>query len=152
MEQIPKEYIPVLQKAKKYCAAEERCKHDLMQKMDTWNVPQSIRQQIIRILEAENYLSELRYAELYVRSKINQNKWGLLKIESELQRKNLPPEIIQQAVGTIDREQYLQNLQTLIQSKSRELSQHDPETRKRRIASFLLSRGYEPELIENWVV
>jgi len=145
-------YNEFLGKAKKYCAAAEHCKSEVWQKLTAWGAPDDIKTTLINQLEKENYISEKRYADLYVRSKVNQNKWGVLKISSGLHERRIPHEIIVEALKKIDTEQYTKNLQSLILSKSKELKETEPFIRKQKILAFLSARGYEIDLAEKFLI
>lgn len=140
----------ILNKARKYCAADEHCKSEVAVKLAAWGASEETTEAIIRQLEDENFISEKRYAELFARSKINQNKWGVLKIVLELTRKNIPEHIINQALKGIDQNQYIKNLDHLVKTKSNEIKENDPIIRKQKLMAFLSSKGYEPEFLENY--
>ncbi|MBE0638909.1 MAG: RecX family transcriptional regulator [Bacteroidales bacterium] len=139
----------LLNKARKYCAANEHCKSEVAQKLTAWGATQEMTDDIISRLEDENFIAEQRFAELFTRSKINQNKWGVVKIELELERRNIPVQIIRKALSEIDQFQYLKNLEHLVRIKSKELKENDPFIRKQKLMAFLSSKGYEPELLEH---
>jgi len=140
----------LLNRARKYCAAAEHCKSEVAAKLAAWGAADEMIEPIISQLEEENFISEKRYAEFFTRSKINQNKWGLVKIELELLRRAIPEEIINEALQNIDRDKYMKNLEALVSAKSNEIKENDPLIRKQKVLAFLSSKGYEPDLVENY--
>lgn len=144
-------YQILLNKARKYCAANEHCKSEVVVKLTAWGAEDEMIEPVIRQLVEENFISEKRYAEFFTRSKINQNKWGLVKIELELLRRAIPEEIINETLRNFDRDIYMKNLESLALAKSNEIKENDPFIRKQKVLAFLTSKGYEPDLLENYV-
>lgn len=141
----------LLNKARKYCAANEHCRSEVAVKLAGWGAAEEAIEPVINQLELENFISEKRFTELFTRSKINQNKWGIVKIELELQKRNVPEQIICNALREIDRDQYMKNLASLVKAKSEEIKEKDPLIRKQKLMAFLLSKGYEQDLLENYL-
>jgi regulatory protein len=135
------------QKAKRYCAYQERCTSDLKRKLLSWGADPLLTDEIIALLKNENFLSDKRYAALFAISKINQNRWGRLKIEKALQQKDIPHEIIRNAMKETDPGQYEKNIMILIRQKMNEMKETDPLKIRQKILQFMLSKGYEAELI-----
>ena len=73
-------YDEALAKAQRYCAYQERCVEDVKTKMSGWHLKNNQILDIINKLEKEGFLSDRQFAELYVKSKINQKKWGKIKL------------------------------------------------------------------------
>ncbi len=149
--QFDEQLLKMLEKARKYCAAEERCKMAVEEKLISWGVENGNISLIINKLEEENFLSEKRFAELFAHSKVNQNKWGKIKIELELQNRNIPEKIISESIAGIDEEQYLKNFVWLIETKAKEWDDLDPMIRKQKLITFLSAKGYEWDLIEKYI-
>jgi regulatory protein len=135
-----------LAKAKKYCAGQEHCEHDVLLKLYEWG-GHDFSKTITEKLKKEGFISDKRYAELFTRSKINQNKWGRLKIEAALKMKNIPSPIIHEVMENVNEKDYLQNLKTLFLKKGTEIRETDEYAKQQKISLFLMSKGYEPELI-----
>ena len=71
----------ILEKISRYCAVQERCKYDVINKLKSYKANQDELESYIEYLQKNNFLNEERFVELYIRSKINQNDWGPLKIK-----------------------------------------------------------------------
>jgi len=136
-----------LAKARKYCALQERCSSEVKAKLFEWCEDETVREEIFNQLLEEKFLSEFRYAELFTRSKINQKKWGRLKIQFELQQRFVPAEVIEKAFKNIDENQYLENLLYLKLKKEKETNEPDEFKREMKIKAYLATKGYEYEYI-----
>jgi len=135
-----------LAKAERYCAGQEHCEHDVLLKLYEWGV-REFAKSITEKLKKEGFISDKRYAELFTRSKINQNKWGRIKIASALKMKNIPSSTIHEVMEKVNEKDYLNNLKTLFLKKEKEIRETDEYAKQQKISLFLMSKGYEPELI-----
>jgi len=138
-------------RAKRYCAYQERCTADVARKLQSWGADVDQADGIIALLKKENFLSDRRFAEMFVTGKINQNRWGRLKIENALQQKGIPQEVVSRAMEQIDPEQYEKNIAVLISRKINEMKGTDPLKVRQKILQFMLSKGYESELIQKFL-
>jgi regulatory protein len=120
----------------------------LLVKLANWGVEPEKAQTILEHLEDENFLSEKRFAKMYTTSKVNQNKWGKVRIELELMKRNIPEKYISEAINEIDEEKYLKNFNVLVSFKSKESLDLNPLIRKQKIIAFLISKGYEEDYIQ----
>jgi regulatory protein len=136
-----------LAKAQKYCAYQERCSMEVKRKLFTWGLNEHQIGEIISRLESENFLSDKRFTELYVRSKVNQKKWGKLKIEAELRSRNISSATIEEQLAKIDNDVYDANIHQLINNKIKELEGSEPIKIQQKLNQYLLSKGYETEII-----
>jgi regulatory protein len=136
-----------LEKAQSFCAVQERCIFDVRRKMFAWKVPETLHDKILHLLQKENFLSEKRFAVIFARSKVNQNKWGKVKIEAELLKRNIPFNLIREALDEIDPKVYHNNLKALTETKEKQLKEHPPLIRKQKLMAFLTYKGYEGHLV-----
>lgn len=137
-----------LQYAQKYCVALERCPKDVRCKLREKGIAEEQAQKIINKLIKTGYISEQRYAELYVRSKMHQNHWGRIKIKNMLTSKHIPRNYIQKALQTIDEQEYNEILEMLLVKKLNNMTTQDEYQRKYQLKYYLSSHGFEDELIE----
>ena len=78
-----------IDRLKKYCALQDRCKADVIKKMKDWGLLEISRNHILEILIQEEYINETRYAKSFSRGKFKINKWGKIKIREKLRRKGI---------------------------------------------------------------
>ena len=137
----------ILTKAQSYCAYQDRCSAEVIQKLRDWGIDETRIPKIIASLTEDKFLNDRRYAESFVSSKFRLKHWGRNKIAYELRGKKIPSELISDALETIDENEYATTLQTLITKKSKEVKDSDPYRKKQKVASFLISKGFESELV-----
>ena len=131
----------------KYCAKKECCTHDVIAKLEAWDVPEAEREFILQRLVSEIFVDDARYARLYVSEKWILNLWGRIKIVSGLKQKNLDEKIISDALQLIDEKEYLNVLRLLISKKWTETTAENAEEKKRSALMYALNKGFEEELI-----
>lgn len=136
-------------KAEAYCAAAERCITDVKRKLQQWGAPQDCMDEIIRGLVVDNYLSEQRYVDAFVREKHRFNGWGKAKIAQMLRMKQLPSSLIEEAVLHLDKEEYHSALSALLQKKKDGIKARNAYERNGKLIRFALGRGYEMNDIMN---
>jgi hypothetical protein len=78
-----------LPKARNYCARQERCQHQVRDKLYAWEVPTCEIEPIISQLIGEGYLNEARFVEHFAISKFREKSWGRRKIEVALKQKQM---------------------------------------------------------------
>ena len=145
------DYKIALAKATKYCAYQERCHWELERKFKEWNIDEDLCDGIFADLIQQNFLNEERYAIAYVNGKVNIKKWGRNKISHELRKKNISEYLIKKSIDMIDEEKYLLNLQVLIAKKQAVIKGKTEYERNVKLRRYLYSKGYEIELIQNYI-
>lgn len=136
-----------LSKLQRYCAYQERCARDVILKLNELEVHEKLHEKILADLKKENFLNEKRFAKSFVRGKFNLKKWGRVKIENELQQRNIPEKLIKEALQEIDHSEYRQTLKKLLKHHPAKVLNNDPFIRNQKMVKSLASKGFEPELI-----
>jgi regulatory protein len=152
MEKSERVKSPIFLKIAMYCSLAERCKSEVMERVKKEINSADEIDEIIKILEEEGYINELRYATSYVRDKFRFNKWGKIKISYMLQCKRIPSSIITEALTEIDEDAYLETLTDLVLSKSKSIKSSNPSDKKARLYRFAASRGFESDVIRKALI
>ena len=135
----------ILKKVLRYCAYQDRCVQEVRKKLATFDMPDSEKVKILKLLIDEGYLDDERYASTFVRSKIHLKKWGVNKIRMALKMKGISDEIISNALSEIDPEIYREELIKVL--KSKKINETDPYKRRAKLAQYAMQKGYEPGLV-----
>jgi regulatory protein len=135
------------QKLESYCAYQERCHEEVLQKLKSLNmIPQAIDAIIGHLLE-HNFLNEERYSRAFARGKFRIKKWGRRRIVQELKLRGISRYNIEAALKEIDADEYLQTFNNLAEH----LWEISHETvvlkKKKKVLDMLLRKGYESNLI-----
>lgn len=153
MEQKKKQkyYTPkeALIKVAAYCAYQERTQQEVRNKLYTYGLePDDIEELIVR-LGQEKMIDEERYAKAYVRGKYGLKRWGRRKIMQGLKAKGISDYCVKQGLKEIDLEVYEQNLLYLLEKKNQTEKEKNPFTRRQKLSYFLMSKGYESDLVQD---
>ena len=135
----------VLASMQGYCACQERCTDDVRKRLLKEDLSQEDQDRVVRSLLDDGFLDDGRFAKQYVRGKINQNKWGKIKIRYHLQHKGIASAMIEEALSDFSEEDYRNMMAHELQKKTGQLRDGKTE-KKAKLYRFAASRGYEPDL------
>lgn len=136
----------ILLSLESYCAYWERSPKEVTAKANSLGLLPDDREAALEHLIQENFLSEKRYAESYCYGKFTHNKWGKSKIRFQLKGQNIPNEVIEEALDTIDEKNYEHTLSILLKKKAKEIkAPSNPSLERKKLFQFALSRGFEAE-------
>ena len=141
------DYQKALEKAMRYCVYQERCILDVENRLLAWGLVKSHWDKLIDVLIEQDFLNENRYIEDYVRGKFLIKKWGRNKIKAGLLQKKIRGAEVDKQLMKIDEKEYLKTIKYLIESKKALLNQKDDLELRDKLYRYLLSKGYESEII-----
>lgn len=137
-----------LQKAKNICSRQEKCISDINKKLMQWHVNKKDAENIIKSLVKENFINEKRFASLFAKSKLHQNKWGKIKIAYALRHKNIGSNDISSAMAEIDQNEYVEMIEQEIAKKCKWIDANSEHELNAKLLRFAAQRGFEPDLAE----
>ena len=137
----------VLDKMAKYCAYQERCVKDVTDKLRSFDIPQEAKNEILAYLLDNRFVDDERFAKAFVKSKINQNGWGLNKIRFHLIQKGIDKDIIDEALAGTDEETYRQRLIEILKIKAKTVKAENDFDKKRKLAAYAMQKGFEADLV-----
>ena len=142
-----------LDKARRYCAFQERCHSEMRSKLIEWGVYGDKLEEVMADLISENFLNEERFACTFARGKFRMKSWGRNRIVQELRARRVSDYCIRKGLQEIAEEDYLAELERLLRKKWEELSSEpDAFQRRAKLMRFALQRGFEQELISGALV
>ncbi len=140
-----------IKKMEYYCAYQERCHKEVEQKLQTMHmIPEAISY-IVSHLILHNFLNEERFAKAFAMGKFRIKKWGKSRITNELKERNISPYNIKIALGGIQETEYMETLNSLAQKKNASITEKNIWKRRKKLADYLLYRGWESYLVYNVV-
>ena len=145
----PKTYTlaTALQKARKYCAYQERSQQEVRDKFYDLGLHKNEVEQGIAILIEEGFLNEQRFAIAFAGGKFRMRKWGKIKIEMALKQKKVSPNCIRAALNQIPMADYEKTLQKVIRDRTKKVAGSDSIKRNYQLAQYVIGRGFEPDLV-----
>lgn len=127
-------------------AAAECAPADFVRKMHDWGLSEEETAQVMQRLTAEKFVDERRFALAFVKDKLTYARWGRQKIAQALRQKGIGKPLADEALATIDEEQYASTLRELMAAKGRTVKGRSAYERRIKLIRFGLSRGFEQHL------
>jgi regulatory protein len=143
----PSKELDPLEKARRYCAYQERAQQEVRDKLYEWGCHQDEVENIITSLIGDDFLNEERFAKTYCRGKFRMKHWGKVKIKMALKMKRVSEPCINRGLKEIDPDEYIEVMNRLIEERARKTSERNPIKRNYKIANYILSRGFESDLV-----
>jgi regulatory protein len=140
-----------LKRIMQYCSLAERCTHDVVKKLVSWDVLEEDMDEILERLRQEKFLDDTRYAKSFVNDKWRLDQWGKGKIKNSLFQKGFDELQIEHALEVIDQEEYVSGMQILLSKKRNTIKSETEVQQMKKLLSFGQSRGFEDELIWQWL-
>ncbi|MBI3143622.1 MAG: RecX family transcriptional regulator [Bacteroidetes bacterium] len=135
------------EKARRFCAYQERCRFDLESKLYGWGLSTKQVGSVCKLLEEEGFINQERFVQAYVKGKFNQLGWGKIKIANALRTKNVEPAIIEKGLNGLNMLEYESRILQLLQRKQSTLARLPLNEQRRRMYAFALQKGYETDLV-----
>jgi regulatory protein len=133
-----------LQSLMRMCARSERSSGDALRLMKRWGVADDEAQKVLARLQVERFIDDRRFAEAFVRDKLNLSGWGAYKIKMTLRTKGVSREVIEEVVSPmIEKTDMKERLEDIMQRKLRTLKYSSAYEAKTKLIRFAASRGYE---------
>lgn len=142
----------ILYKMKLWCDRQERCHSELRTKLYSESLYGSQVEMLIAELISQNYINETRFAQAYVSGKFRIKRWGRVKIRQNLKLKQVSLYCIKEGLKEIDEQEYAKTIIRLIEKKKHDYrKEKNPYLLKNKIAKYVMSKGFEGDLVWNRV-
>ena len=135
-------------KIRRWCAAQERCLVDAKIQALALGLSEKDADKAIETLIEEGFLDEERYAKIYAGSKFRNKNWGRNRIIGELKARQIPEDIIKIGLKEIDEDEYRARIIDMVKYRIAVTDKSNLTLFKHRLAKPAVSKGYEPELVE----
>ena len=122
------------------CARAERSEEDARRLMTRWGVAPADRERVLERLRRDRFIDDARYAEAFVREKINLSGWGARKIADALHRKRIARETIERALAALDAGTARERRTTRAAT---------PYELKNKLIRYGLAQGYDYEAVRD---
>jgi len=139
--------IEATKKLESYCAYQDRCHKEVVTKLREMRmIPEAIDHIVTHLIQ-ENFLNEERFSKSFARGKFRIKKWGRNRITNELKQRGITKYNIKSALMEIDNATYLNTLDALAEKRLGAIKETNIQKRKRKLADYLLYRGWESHLV-----
>ena len=135
------------QKLEHYCAYQDRCHEEVIQKLRSMKMDLDEIDQIIVRLIADNFLNEERFACSFARGKHRIKHWGKIRIVNELKFRKISATLIKIALKEIDDSDYFEIFDALADKHWETITERNTMKKRKKFCDYLLRKGWETELI-----
>lgn len=136
-----------IQKLEHFCAYQERCHKEVIQKMRSIAIDSTIVDEIVVHLIQNNFLNEERFACSFARGKHRIKNWGKTRIINELKLRNISQYNITTALKEITSEEYTANFHLLAERNWENSNEKNTLKKRKTFCDFLLRKGFESNLV-----
>ena len=134
-------------KLENYCAYQERCHKEIVEKLRSMNmIPQAIDLIIVHLID-NKYLNEERFACSFARGKHRIKHWGKIRIVNELKFRKISQYNITTALKEITPEEYCSTFHTTAERQWATIRETNTIKKRKKFCDFLLRKGFESNLI-----
>jgi len=117
---------------------------ELRTRLERKHVPPEAIDDAVAELEETGFLDDARYARQFAEDKRELDQWGTDRIQTDLRRRGIAPQLIDAAVSTHDRDSELRTALLLLRRRYSHAPRDDRE--RDRAWQMLVRRGYSPEI------
>ena len=131
----------------RYCVYQDRCHKEVISKLYDCNMIPETHDIIIVHLIQYDFLNEERFSKSFARGKFRIKKWGKVRIVRELKFRNISAYNVKTALKEIEESDYFNTFNTLALKKFDSITESNPYKKKKKLADYLLYRGWESDLV-----
>jgi regulatory protein len=136
-----------LHKIEHFCAYQERCHQEVVQKLRTMKMDSEEIDTIMVHLIRDNFLNEERFACSFARGKHRIKHWGKIRITNELKSREITQTLINIALKEISPEEYAITFHALAERNWESIRETNLLKKRKKCCDYLLRRGFE----SNWI-
>ncbi len=129
----------------------QRSEKEIYQRLKRKKFPESVIKETALFLKNKGFIDDVQFSKAWIESRLKK-PLGLRKIRQELNLKGIDKEIIESQLSKI-KDNYQEDEIVLKIAKERliRLKGIGPDNAKRRLFSYLLRRGFSPEIVTDTV-
>jgi regulatory protein len=124
------------------CSKAEHCVFDVRRMMSKWGLDEKAQSKIIHGLIKNRFIDESRYCKAFVNDKIKFNNWGQIKIIHELRKRQIPEDLIEEALSVYNSEESVEKLSLMLNRKRKSIKTDDEYIIRHKLVEYGRSRGF----------
>lgn len=113
-----------------------------------WGYDKEIADRVVLRLETVGLIDDPLFASFYIEEMVRKG-FGVIRVNSELRRKHLSPEVIEESMSSYPVEHEFERASDVARAKFDRFSVEDSESRRRKMVSYLRRKGYESGVAES---
>jgi regulatory protein len=145
--QPTEKFKQALEKARYLCSRQEKCRHEILEKLKGQGLEEEEAEEAAGLLEKEGFIDDSRYALAFARDKSRLHRWGKMKIRNALYLRHISPVIIEQALDQLEETEYTSSLRHEMEKKLSRIKGKNLMDIKAKLFRFAIGKGYEPNQV-----
>jgi len=130
----------------------ERSTEEVRDRLRKKQYSEKVIAEVVQYLLEKDFLNDQHFAEIFAVDQLTRKNIGPIRLRSELQKKKLPKQLIEQTIEKIYQKYDLREQAEQAAAKKRKtLKNVDGETAYRRLTYYLARRGFSWEIISDVV-
>ncbi len=125
------------------CAKSEKSTGDAYRLLFSWGVAKEEHDKIVERLLENKFIDDRRYAEAFVRDKMNFSRWGGYKIRAALRNKKIDENIINEVLAEVDGQYMDDKLERQLLSKMKSLKYKNSYELRAKLIRYGSGLGFE---------
>lgn len=125
------------------CAKKECSSGEIAKKLSRYDITDGTVDGVIAKLIQHKFIDDRRFAECYIKDKVQFNKWGRRKIELGLRQKGVSSAIIKEAFDEMEGISSSPILAEQLQKKWPKITGKSLYERRNKLIRFALGRGFD---------
>ena len=128
-----------------------RSRAELATRLARKRVPTDVAERLLDRFEEVGLVDDAAFAREWVQSRQAGRGLARRALAVELRRKGVDPEVVSEAVATVDPDDEVEAARELVRRKRRSLERFDRQTQARRLTGMLARKGYPSSVVVNVV-
>ncbi|WP_138493908.1 regulatory protein RecX [Paenibacillus pinistramenti] len=128
-----------------------RTKYEMLARLKEKGWEETVAEQTAERLEQEGYINDAQYAREWTQQRLESRGKGKMWIRQELRQKGISKPHIEAALNQVNEDAELESARMLAQKRWERSAGEEEGARKRKIAAFLLRRGYSGSIVSSVV-
>ena len=122
--------------------------YQVLTKLQLYGLEFSEAKIVLKSLKEANFINEKRFVSAFVNDKFTYNKWGKIKISTELRKHKISSFQIEEGLNMIKKSDYESKINGLIDQKWHQLLGEEIFLiKKKKTCQFVISKGFESNLV-----
>ncbi len=137
----------IQKKLEHYCAYQERCHQEVVQKLSDLGCWGDAADGVIVHLLEHNFLNESRFAQSFARGKHRIKLWGKIRITIELKRRNISTYNINLGLKEINDNDYWDVFLRCAVTNWESINEKNINKKRKKFCDYMLRKGYESAMV-----
>lgn len=144
-------YYEIYNKAVKYIVTKLRSEKEIREYLKKYTEETELINKNVIQLKQEGLLNDERYIKAFVEDKVNLTTWGPYKIERELEKLDMNPDLVKETITKYDSKIFEEKIQKIVSKKEKMNKKDSIYILRQKLERDLFDLGYSKEMIKEHI-